>query len=147
MVVAVGDAREGTLVIGEDGDLYRIEGRRMCPPCTTWRPMYDFLLRHLGNGRTRQVRYSDESVFEAAELPERELEYLYSVDTGLVFLDPKSGADYCVPRWVVGDVPGSLMFNQRLFASFWRGQPVKFRSSSEDAASETGVAPDRGRPM
>src|SRR5262245_21330593 len=124
------DLRVGRIVIGDDGELHRIEDCYFCPPCTTWQSMIDLKLRNLRTGALRSVRYLPERVIEEAVLPERELEYLYRSDSAYVLIDPVTSEGVTVP-FGIGEVYfAGLPCNQRVLVGFWGDRPVAFRPPS-----------------
>jgi len=108
------------------GEAFTIEADELCPPGSTLYLMVDLRLRNLHDGTLLQMRRRTDAVFEMATLTDRELEYLYRVDTGYILFDPATFEEYCVPTWLGGEVLAQMQSHQRLNAGFWLGQPVHF---------------------
>jgi translation elongation factor P/translation initiation factor 5A len=113
------DLRVGGIVVGDDGDLHRVEDCYFCPPCTTWQPLIDLTFRNLRSRAIRSARYTPERVIEEAVLPERELEYLYQSDSAYVLIDPATADEFVVPSWVGEKYFPGLPCNQRVLVGFW----------------------------
>lgn len=121
------DARVGMVILDEEGELCLIESRALCPPAATLSLMVDFQLRVLESGAVRAVRVRADAVFEAIELPQRALEYMYRTDTEHVLLDPLTLEEIRVPHWIGAETLSFVRPNERVQAGVWRGCPVVCR--------------------
>jgi translation elongation factor P/translation initiation factor 5A len=117
------DLRLGMVILGDEGELLRVEGRELRQPTTVWL-MIALHLRDLETGAVRRIGRRADALVELAMLPERELECLYRTDSGCVLFDPVSFEQYEVPQWVGFVLPEGPRPGQRLAAGFWRGWPV-----------------------
>jgi translation elongation factor P/translation initiation factor 5A len=120
------DLQVGLAVLGNGGELLRVEDRELRPP-TPISLLVRLTLRDVETGLVHRAVYLADAAVEVALLPERDLECLYLTDSGCVLCDPASGEQHEVPPWVSVGLTNGPRPSEHLLGGFWRGRPVTLR--------------------
>lgn len=144
MVIPAVDLRIGMVVVGDDGEVCRVEVRELRPP-TPVRLTVALTLRRLDTGAVCRVVRAADTAVELAALPERELECLYLTDIGCVLFDPDSASPFEVAHGVGLGLPDGPRTGQRLVAGFWQDRPVTLRPALPAEEAELAATADGPR--
>src|SRR5262245_23607921 len=129
--IAAADLRVGAVVLDDDAEPHRVDGRELCLP-TTISLMVSLTLRNLKSGSLRRVVRRSDAWMARGNLPERELECLYRTDVGVVLFDAESCEQYDVPLWVCFDEGELPHPGQRVIAGRWDGRPITLKPSDAE---------------
>jgi elongation factor P len=116
------DLRPG-LGVQIDGKLYVITQYEHRTPGNL-RSFVQIKIRDIQAGKTVEKRLSSSDDIEVVNLDRRELEYLYSDQSGATFMDTDTYEQFTVPEDILGDALLYLEPNARATVLFHDGNPV-----------------------
>lgn len=114
--------RPGNIII-VDGDLYRVHSVDHRTPGKGVACMQT-KLRSLSNGNISDKRFTSDEKVEKATLDTSEMEYLYSDDTGYVFMNTTNYEQIALTEEMIGEGKGFLLPNTKVYVEFYDGSPV-----------------------
>ncbi|HET6246974.1 MAG TPA: hypothetical protein VFE47_04685 [Tepidisphaeraceae bacterium] len=111
------------MILAVDDELYQVEtfGEFLIRIA----PRYGFVIRHVKKGNSRQHFCSGRT--QIVRLPERELQYLYAMDTGNVLFDAENNREFCIPLWLGKEAFLQMNAGDPVLVGFWEGRPSSFR--------------------
>ncbi len=81
-------------------------------------------LRNLKTGRIVERTFKSGETVEAADVVEKELQFLYSDGEYWHFMDPETFEQYAVPKEVVGEAAKWLKEQEMVTVTLWNGVPL-----------------------
>lgn len=118
------EIRKGNVVI-LDGDLWQVVDQTHHTPGNL-RAIINIKFKNLGNGQTRQERYSSSDSFELAFLEERKCQYLYrdQVTGVFVFMDAETFDQIEIPAETIQESMNYVVEQQEVTLTFHGGTPI-----------------------
>lgn len=104
-------------------------------------------MRDIKTGQVLEVNFRQGDKFEQAYLESRKMQFMYSTDDALVFLDLKDYEEKNVARSIIGDAVNYIPENAELSVNFLEGEPIGLdlppAMTLAVKTSEAGVKGDR----
>ena len=104
-------------------------------------------LRDIKTGQVLEINFRQGDKFEQAYLESRKMQFMYSTDDALVFLDLKDYEEKNVPRSIVADAVNFIPENAEISVNFLEGEPIGIElplaMTLKIKSSEAGVKGDR----
>jgi elongation factor P len=121
-VIVATQIRAGMIIL-LDGELYKVlESTHVTPG--KGRGMMQTKLRKLSTGSQHDVRFRSSDNVEKAMLERREMEFLYSDDTGYHFMDHKTYDQLAISAEDLGDMVLYLLPNTMCMVEVHEGRPL-----------------------
>ncbi len=122
MAIRVTEAKKG-MVIRFEGDLYQITRYDHLTPGNL-RAIHHLNLKHLKNGRQKEVRMKTSDQLDLVYLDARESQYLFKDSLGYTFMDNENFEQFVLNMDVVGDSMQFITENSNVTVVFCDGQAL-----------------------
>jgi len=111
------------MAINMDGQLWLVIGQDHVKPGKG--PAYNQVkLKSVATGANQEKRFRSSEEVEQAMLDKREMEYLYSDNTGAVFMDNETFEQVTMPKDVLGDALSYIKENTACTVLTYEGNPI-----------------------
>ena len=120
-----GDLKKG-LKIQIDGEPYNIVDFQFAKP-GKGQALYRCKLKNMINETIIDRTYRSGDIFEAANLEERKMQYLYNQEDEFYFMDVNNYEQSMLTREQVGDAKNYLIDNLEVYILFFKGRPIGIR--------------------
>ena len=122
MAIRVTEAKKG-MVIRYEGDLYQITRYDHLTPGNL-RAIHHLNMKHLKNGRQKEVRMKTSDQLELVYLDSRDSQYLYRDALGYTFMDNENYEQFVLNAEVVGDAMQYITENSNVTVVFSEGEAL-----------------------
>lgn len=122
MAIRVTEAKKG-MVIRYEGELYQITRYDHLTPGNL-RAIHHVYLKHLKNGRQKEVRMKTSDQLDLVFLDARESQYLYKDSLGYTFMDNENYEQFVLNAEVVGDAMKFITENSNVTVVFCDGEAL-----------------------
>jgi elongation factor P len=121
-MASFGELRRGEIV-RMDGELYVVVGAEFRNP-GNWRAMVQLKFKNIRNGANLERRFRPDDKVEVVYVDMREVEFLYSDQKSLHFMDVESYEEEEMPLEMLGDAVKYLLPNTRVQLRCFDKKPV-----------------------
>lgn len=122
MAIRVTEAKKG-MVIRFEGDLYQITRYDHLTPGNL-RAIHHVYLKHLKNGRQKEVRMKTSDQLDLVFLDSREAQYLFKDSLGYTFMDNENYEQFVLSAEVIGDAMQYITENSSVTVVFCEGEAL-----------------------
>ena len=122
MAIRVTEAKKG-MVIRYEGDLYQITRYDHLTPGNL-RAIHHVYMKHLKNGRQKEVRMKTSDQLDLVFLDSRESQYLFKDSLGYTFMDNENYEQFVLNAEVVGDAMQYITDNSNVTVVFCEGEAL-----------------------
>lgn len=122
MAIRVTEAKKG-MVIRYEGELYQITRYDHLTPGNL-RAIHHVYMKHLKNGRQKEVRMKTSDQLDLVFLDSRESQYLFKDSLGYTFMDNENYEQFVLNAEVVGDSMSFITENSNVTVVFCDGEAL-----------------------
>jgi elongation factor P len=122
MAIKAIDLRRGMAVAFKDGVWVCVDNQKVAKG--NWRSYQVIQLKNIKTGQLIEDRFRTDEGFEQAILDRKQMEYLYSDNTGHVVMDPDSYEQVSIPKELIGEQEVYLQPNIQLMVAMIDGKPA-----------------------
>ena len=122
MAIRVTEAKKG-MVIRYEGDLYQITRYDHLTPGNL-RAIHHVYMKHLKNGRQKEVRMKTSDQLDLVFLDSRESQYLFKDSLGYTFMDNDNYEQFVLNAEVIGDAMKYITENSNVTVVFVEGEAL-----------------------
>jgi elongation factor P len=122
MAIRVTEAKKG-MVVRYENDLYQITRYDHLTPGNL-RAIHHVYLKHLKNGRQKEVRMKTSDTLDLVYLDSRESQYLFKDSLGYTFMDNENFEQFVLSAEVIGDAMQYIVENSTVTVVFCDGEAL-----------------------
>ncbi|HEX5054711.1 MAG TPA: elongation factor P [Planctomycetota bacterium] len=122
MAIRVTEAKKG-MVIRYENDLYQITRYDHLTPGNL-RAIHHLNLKHLKNGRQKEVRMKTSDQLDLVYLDSRDSQYLFKDSLGYTFMDNENFEQFVLSAEVIGDAMQYITENSNVTVVFCEGEAL-----------------------
>ncbi|HCC84438.1 MAG TPA: elongation factor P [Candidatus Pacebacteria bacterium] len=145
-VIKAGNIKKGSYILYNNAPQYVMKTQFVSPGKGS--AFTRTKMRNVFNGAVLEFNFKSHDAIEEVEVESREVQFLYSDTSDVVFMDPRTYEQFAVPSAVVGDKVGFLVQgDMKIFLTFYQekvigvGLPPKVKMVVKEA--QDAVAGDR----
>ncbi len=140
MSVKAIDLRRGMAVEYKGGIWVCVSNQKVAKG--NWRSYQSIQLKNIRTGQTADDRFRTDEQFEQVMLDRKQMEYLYTDNTGHVMMDPDTFEQTHLPRELLGEQEVFLTPNITLEVGFVEGNPITVEMPNTVELSVTDTPPE-----
>ncbi len=122
MTILANDLRRGMTVL-QDGELCQVVDIEFVRP-GNWRAMAQAKLKNLKTGAIFMQRYQTTEKVDQAVVETKQMQYLYSSDNLLHFMDTSNYEQIAMENDLLGDQTKFLVEQMEIYVKFYDGMPI-----------------------